>query len=187
MARLARVVIPGCAHHVVEHARPGVILFRDEVDFSHYRDLLERNAASSAVTISAWCLLPDHVHLLLSPQTHEGLARMVGETHRLYARHRGLGASALWAGRFRSCPVAPGLEAACAAYIESNPARLALDAWAWASARAGPHAPGQAAIDLIRTAIRTGRPVGPADFIVKVEYETGRRLMPRRRGRKPKW
>ena len=100
------------------------------------------NAASARSRIAAWCLLPDHVHLLLSPQTHEGLARVVGETHRLYARHRDLGANALWAGRFRSCPVAPGLEAACAAYIESNPARLGLDAWAWASTAPTPHAPG---------------------------------------------
>jgi REP element-mobilizing transposase RayT len=158
MARQARIIIPGCAHYVIHRARPGVPLFRDDRDFARYRVLLAEKATIHAVAVSAASLNPDHVELLLTPQTREGLARAVGETHRLYARHRDLGANALWAGRFQSCPVSPAL----AGSMEGiRPMLLA--------------------------AASRGRPVGDPDFIAKVECEAGRNFTPKRRGRKPKW
>jgi len=187
MARLARLVVPGYAHHVVERARPDIALFRDAADFARYRDLLMAKTAAHAVAVNAWCLLPDHVHLLLTPSSHDGLARAVGEMHRLYARHRDLGANALWSGRFRSCPVSPALAQSCAAYVESNPARLGLPGWAWVSSSAAASLPEESHRQLIRAATRRGRPAGEADFVAKLEYETGRNLTPRRRGRKAKW
>jgi putative transposase len=187
MARLARLVIPGSTHHVVHHARPEVPLFRDSADFARYRDLLIEKTIANAVAIEAWCLLPGHVHLLLTPQTHEGLAMAVGEAHRLYARHRDLGAAALWAGRFRSCPVSPSLVSACMGYIESNPARLRLASWAWVSSNPGSFPPSNLELHTLRAATRRGLPAGDPDFVAKVEYETGRVLTRKRRGRKPKW
>jgi REP element-mobilizing transposase RayT len=158
MARQARIIIPGCAHFVVHRSRPGVLLFRDDADRARYNALLGENAATHAVGIVKALLKPDHVELILTPQTCEGLARAIGATHRLYARHRDLGEGALWSGRFRSCPVAPS---AVTDVIGLRPALIA--------------------------AASRGRPVGDPDFISEVERLTGRSFTPRRRGRKPKW
>ena len=123
----------------------------------------------------------------VTPQTHEGLARAVGEAHRLYARHRDLGANALWAGRFRSCPVSPALLPQCMGYIETNPARLHLASWIWVSSNPKSTPPSDRELNALRAATRRGLPAGDQDFVAKVEYETGRVLARRRRGRKPKW
>jgi REP element-mobilizing transposase RayT len=157
MARRGRIIIPGCAHFVVHHSRAGVPLFRDENDRALYRDLLSEKAPLHAVAIGVALLEPDRVELLLTPATSDGLARAIGATHRLYARHRDLGEGALWAGRFQSCPLAPAL--ACG--IEGiRP--------------------------MLRAAASRGRPVGDPEFIAIVESQTGRDFTPRRRGRKPK-
>lgn len=157
MARQARIIIPGCAHFVVHRSRPGVPLFRDDSDRARYRILLRDNAATHAVAIGAALLEADHVELFLTPQTHQGLAHAIGATHRLYARHRDLGEGALWAGRFRSCPV-------------SSPVAVDLEG----------------VRPVLLAAASCGRPVGDAGFIARIESEAGRNFTPRRRGRKPK-
>jgi len=157
MARRGRIIIPGCAHFVVHQSRAGVPLFRDEADLARYRAILAEKAAAYAVAVDMASLDPDRVELLLTPETHDGLARPVGETHRLYARHRDLGANALWAGRFRSCPLTPAL--ACS-----------IDGMR----------------PMLRAAAGRGRPVGDTDFIAIVESQTGRDFTPKRRGRRPK-
>ncbi|MBL8894115.1 MAG: hypothetical protein JNJ53_05910 [Rhizobiales bacterium] len=169
MARLARIIIPGCAHHVIHHARLGVPLFRDARDLTRYRRLLAEKAEMHGVAVKARLLLADHVELLLVPQTRDGLARAVGEAHRLYARHRDLGANALWAGRFQSCPVAPEMAAAIAGAMKG---RAPLD---------------EETRHRLLIATSRGRPFGDPAFIAQIEGETGRQFTPRRRGRKPKW
>ncbi len=158
MARQARIIIPGCTHFVVHRSRLGVPLFRDDHDDALYRKLLAEKAARHSVAVGAAMLEPDRVELLLTPRTREGLARAIGATHRLYARHRDLGENALWVGRFQSCPMAPAL----AVNIEGT--RPAL-----------------------RAAASRGRPFGDRDFIAEIESQTGRSFTPGRRGRKPKW
>jgi putative transposase len=87
--------------------------------------------------------MPNHVHLIATPETAEGLRRGIGEAHRRYARHvnfregwRGF----LWQGRFASFPLDGDWLLAAARYIELNPLRARLadtpDAWPWSSARA---------------------------------------------------
>jgi len=157
MARRGRIIIPGCAHFVIHRSRPGVLLFRDDRDRARYRDLLGENAATYAVAIGRASLEPDHVELLLTPAICEGLARAIGATHRLYARHRDLGEGALWAGRFQSCPVAAGLAANT-----------------------------QDIRPMLHAAASRGRPFGDPAFVARVESEIGRSFTPGRRGRKPK-
>lgn len=157
MARQVRIIIPGCAHFVIHRSRPGVALFRDDRDRARYRVLLAERAALHGVAIGAVSLEPDRVELLLTPETREGLSRAVGETHRLYARHRDLGEGALWNGRFQSCPVAPALAAGT-----------------------------EGIRPLLLAGASRGRPVGDESFVAMVESRTGRNFMPRRRGRKPK-
>lgn len=169
MARLARIIIPDCAHYVIHCTRSGVTLFRDARDCTRYRKLLREKAHRHGVSVDAAALHPDHVELLLTPQSRDGLARAVGETHRLYARHRDLGANALWAGRFQSCPVAPTFASAMARGLKG---REPLP---------------DETRRLLLSAVSRGRPFGDPAFVAQVERETGRNFTPRRRGRKPKW
>ena len=168
MARLARIIIPGCAHHVIHHARLGVPLFRDARDLTRYRRLLAGKAEMHGVAVKARLLLADHVELLLVPQTCDGVARAVGEAHRLYARYRDLGATALWARRFQSCPVAPEMATAIA---DAMKGRAPFD---------------EETRRRLLIATSRGRPFGDPAFIAHIERETGRQFTPRRRGRKPK-
>lgn len=95
------------------------------------------------VEVWAYCLMPNHVHLVAVPQSADGLRRAVGEAHRRYtaAVNRREGWSGhLWQGRFASCAMDERHLLAAARYVELNPVRAGLVARAgeyrWSSARA---------------------------------------------------
>jgi len=105
MARLARVVVPGYPHHITQRGNRRLETFFSDDDYEAYLALLSEQCAAHGVRIWAWCLMPNHVHLVAVPRTAEGLARAVGEAHRRYTRRvnfregwRGY----LWQGRFAS-------------------------------------------------------------------------------------
>lgn len=190
MARLARIVIPDVPHHVVQRARPRLRLFADDSDYAEYRDMLLRNLRGARL-VSA-CLMPDHVHLIAIPSTSDGLARMLGETRRLYARYKGLGPQGLWRGRYLSCPLDAAHAEAALAYLSFNPVRAGLvrhpSEWKWLLGEQDFDEPADDRhVQAIRAATRTGRPAGDADFYARVEYELGRSLKPKKRGRKARW
>src|SRR5438445_3894590 len=143
MARLARVVAPGIPHHVTQRGNRRQQVFFGDDDYAAYRALVAEGCRAAGVTVSAYCLMPNHVHVILTPSDADGLRAALGETHRRYTRHvnqregwRGY----LWQGRFASCPMDEAYLLACARYVELNPvrARLARRArdWPWSSARA---------------------------------------------------
>ena len=190
VARLARIVIPDVPHHVVQRARPGLTLFADDADYGEYKDMLERNLRG--VRLVAACLMPDHVHLIAIPSASDGLARMLGETRRLFARYKGLGPQGLWRGRYLSCPLDQAHAEAALAYLSFNPVRAGLvekpSDWKWLIGETSFESPADARrIEVIRAATRTGRPAGDADFYARIEYELGRSLKLRKRGRKARW
>jgi len=65
MARIARVVIPGLAHHVTQRGNGGARTFFGNEDYACYRDLLAEACRAAGVEVWAWCLMPNHVHLIL--------------------------------------------------------------------------------------------------------------------------
>jgi REP element-mobilizing transposase RayT len=67
MTRLARVVIPGHPHHVTQRGNGRARTFFGDGDYELYRDLLAENCRSAGVEVWAWCLMPNHVHLILVP------------------------------------------------------------------------------------------------------------------------
>jgi putative transposase len=67
MARLARVVIPGHPHHVTQRGNGRARTFFGDGDYALYRDLLATHCRESEVEVWAWCLMPNHVHLILVP------------------------------------------------------------------------------------------------------------------------
>jgi REP-associated tyrosine transposase len=190
VARFARIVVPDVPHHVVQRVRPGLPLFANDADYTEYRDILLRNLRG--VRLVSACLLPDHVHLIAIPNTTSALARMMGETRRLFARYKGLGPRGLWRGRYQSCPLDEAHATTALAYLSFNPVRAGLvddpAQWPWLVGEKHADAPAdEHRIETIRRATRTGRPAGDADFFARIEYELGRSLKPRRRGRKARW
>jgi len=86
MARLARVVVPGYPHHITQRGNRRLPTFFSDADYEAYLALMAEQCAAHGVRIRAWCLMPNHVHLVAVPRTAEGLARAVGEAHRRYTR-----------------------------------------------------------------------------------------------------
>lgn len=143
MARIARVIVAGIPHHVTQRGnRRMTTFFRDE-DYQAYISLLGEWCKKCGVEIWAYCLMPNHVHLIAVPESEDGLRRGIGEAHRRYSRminFRENWRGHLWQGRFASFPMDESYLLAAARYVEMNPVRahLVADAvsWPWSSARA---------------------------------------------------
>ena len=75
MARLSRVVIPGVPHHVTQRGNRRERTFFEDGDYQLYLDLLAEAAAAAGVEVWAYCLMPNHVHLIVTPSDEEGLSR----------------------------------------------------------------------------------------------------------------
>jgi len=73
MARLARVVGAGLPHHVTQRGNRRQQVFLGPADYRHYLDLLATHCAAVAVEVWAYCLMPNHVHLILVPGDEDGL------------------------------------------------------------------------------------------------------------------
>jgi putative transposase len=103
MARLARVVIPNHPHHVTQRGNGRARTFFGDADYALYRDLLAENCRAANVEVWAWCLMPNHVHLILAPSDPDGLRRALARVHRHYAgiiQARRKRSGHFWQGRF---------------------------------------------------------------------------------------
>jgi len=116
--------------------------FSDE-DYLTYLTLMAEWCSKCRVEIWAYCLMPNHVHLIAVPETEDSLRRGIGEAHRRYSRminFREQWRGHLWQGRFASFPMDETYLLSAARYVEMNPvhANLVPDAasWPWSSARA---------------------------------------------------
>ena len=85
MARLARIVAPGCPHHVTARGNRREPIFFEDGDQDIYCDLLAEQMRKAEVEVWAYCLMPNHVHLILCPRSEDGLALALGATHRRWA------------------------------------------------------------------------------------------------------
>ena len=143
MARLSRIVVPDAPHHVTQRGNRRQKLFTQSDDYALYRDLIAERCAENGVACWAYCLMPNHVHLILTPTTADGLSRAVGEAHRRYtafvnARARVTGH--LFQGRFGCVAMDEAHMLNAVRYLAFNPVRAKLCAapgeWPWSSVRA---------------------------------------------------
>ncbi|WP_229184025.1 transposase [Bradyrhizobium oropedii] len=77
--------------------------FFGDGDYTLYRDLLAAHCAAAGVEVWAWCLMPNHVHLILVPSDPDGLRRALARVHRSYAgaiQARRKRTGHFWQGRF---------------------------------------------------------------------------------------
>jgi putative transposase len=143
MARLARVVVPGHPHHVTQRGNGRARTFFADADYALYRDLLAQHCRAADVEVWAWCLMPNHVHLILVPSDRDGLRRALAAVHRRYAgiiHARRKRTGHFWQGRFGAVVMDEAYLAAALRYVSLNPVRARLVErardWRWSSTRA---------------------------------------------------
>lgn len=143
MPRIARIVVPGVAHHVIQRGNRQQSLFFGDADRKRYVTLLVDACSEQKVRCLAWCLMDNHIHLILVPESSEALSRVTARVHTAYSQHvnRLQGASGhLFQGRYRSYAMDDAHLMVAVRYVENNPVAAGMVAragdWPWSSARA---------------------------------------------------
>ena len=143
MARMARLVVPHFPHHVTQRGNRRQKTFFCEEDYRYYIELLSEYAKISRTAIWAYCLMPNHVHLVMVPAEEDGLQATLGEAHRRYTRFinfRERWRGHLWQERFHSFLMDEHYLLSTVRYVERNPVVARLcdnpEDWQWSSARA---------------------------------------------------
>jgi putative transposase len=73
MARLSRITVPDLPHHVTQRGNRRQPIFLNDGDYALYRDLMAERLKANGVNCLAYCLMPNHVHLILVPSTTDGI------------------------------------------------------------------------------------------------------------------
>ena len=141
MARIARVVAPGLPHHITQRGNRRQRTFFRDADYRAYLELMAEWCARRKVEVWAYCLMPNHVHLIAAPKNEDALRAAIGETHRRYTRminfRRGW-RGCLWQGRFASYVLDNDYLRSAVRYVALNPVRAGLaeraEDWPWSSA-----------------------------------------------------
>jgi putative transposase len=130
MARLPRLVIPDQLHHVVQSGNEHQQIFQYADDCEAFLKWLREAAKLFKVAIHAYVLMPNHLHLLLSPTDETGLARMmqwVGRYYVPYFNRKYKREGTLWKGRYKATVLeSEQYFMTCCRYIELNPVRCGL-------------------------------------------------------------
>lgn len=144
MPRTARILLPHTAHHVVQrgHNRANVFAARD--DYRRYLDTLCEWKAELDIKVYGYCLMTNHVHLLLEPgeDVHtvgKLMRRLAGRQTRYVNAVEGR-TGTLWDGRYKASPIqTESYLLACSRYVELNPVRARMvdtpQAYPWSSYR----------------------------------------------------
>ena len=143
MARLPRLTVPGYAHHVIQRGNNRHAIVSSNADREVLLDTLSANARKHQVAINAYVLMDNHFHLLLTPETAEGVPLTMQAVGRSYVRYyndayRRTGT--LWEGRYKSTLIqTERYMLACMVYLDLNPVRAGLVSdpgeYAWSSHR----------------------------------------------------
>ncbi len=143
MARMARLVVPGYPHHVTQRGNRRQKTFFCADDYRYYIELMAEFTRECGTSVWAYCLMPNHVHLVMVPEEEDGLRAALGEAHRRYTRYinfREGWRGHLWQERFHSFVMDEAYLRATVRYVERNPvvARLCRhpQEWPWSSAAA---------------------------------------------------
>jgi len=143
LPRAARIVVPGVAHHVIQRGNRQQRIFMTNGDCRHYVEMLADACVQHEVRCLAWCLMPNHVHLVLVPAAAEQLRAAMSSVHTRHAQRintREALTGHLFQDRFKSYAMGDAHLMIAVRYIENNPVKAGLVAtaeeWRWSSARA---------------------------------------------------
>ena len=134
MPRLARTVFPGVPHHITQRGNRREEIFFADGDRYTYLSWLQEYTEEHQVDVLAYCLMTNHIHLVVVPNTEEGLNRVLKPLHMRYAqrinREKGWKGH-LWQGRFFSSPLDEVYMWAAIRYVERNPVRAKICRLPW--------------------------------------------------------
>lgn len=141
MPRKLRFIIPGVPLHIVQHGHNRSVLFFEDEDYMAYINWLNQAALRYSCHVHAYALLPEHIHILVTPEDNEGVIRMmqyVGRFYVPYFNQKYGRCGALWAGRYKASLVQEEVFLLrCMRYIETLPMRLnkikSLSDYQWSS------------------------------------------------------
>jgi REP-associated tyrosine transposase len=212
MARIARVVVPDLPDHVTQRGNRREPVFFEAGDYRLYRRLVAAAARRAGAAVWAYCLMRNHLDLIVTPADADGLRATFAEAHRRYtgainARFRWTGH--LFQGRFGAVVMDEPHLLAAARYIALNPVVAGLvsraEDWPWSSTRAqlagedderATVAPLRAPLlamsadaattTRVERAPTIGRPLGRPEWIAMLERRLGRPLATRKPGPKPR-
>jgi putative transposase len=141
MARLSRIALVNVPHHVTQRGNARQFILASDAERFVYLELLQQYVKLYQVSLLGYCLMSNHVHLVVVPRETHSLATALKQTHGRYASywnaaHKSSGH--VWQGRFYSCPLDSAHLWIALRYSERNPVRARLVAeaasWAWSSA-----------------------------------------------------
>ena len=143
MPRVSRAIAVGYPHHITQRGNYRQTVFTEEADYLRYLELLASFAPKYGLDVWAYCLMPNHIHLVGVPNRQESLSRTFNTVHMLYAQHfnrQRKTTGHLWQGRFYSCVLDERHLYAAVRYVELNPVRsgmvLVPQEYPWSSAQA---------------------------------------------------
>lgn len=212
MPRSPRIVAAGLPHHVTQRGNYRQAIFFSDDDRLLYLSLLKEYSHRHRLDILGYCLMTNHIHLIVVPQDDDSMARALGSSQGRYAQYlhlRHYRQGHLWQSRFFSCVLEPAHLLHAMAYVERNPVRAGLCPEAadfvWSSAAA--HAAGDADShldlgrwemenwrqrlhqqedafsDLLRQRTWRGLPCGSTGFVEDLQNRLGRPIISRPPGR----
>lgn len=144
MPRTARADVADLCSHVMTRGNGRATVFHDDADYDAFVDLMRRANRRLPMRVLAWCLMPNHVHLVLRPYRDGDLGRwmhwlLTAHVKRHRARYATVGR--IWQGRFKAAPIQQDDHLLVVLrYVERNPLRARLvdraGQWRWSSLRA---------------------------------------------------
>ncbi len=142
MARIARIVAPDYPHHVVQRGNRRQQVFFKDSDYEKYLQFLKEHSKKFRLKIVSYCLMPNHVHLIVIPEKYNSLSEAIGDTHQKYTRminFRKNWRGYLWQGRFSSYVLDDNYLYTAARYILLNPVKAKMvknaEDYKWSSVR----------------------------------------------------
>jgi len=141
MPRTARASVGGICYHVINRGNGRARVFQRDRDFQAFIDLFQPACERLPMRLLAWCLIPNHFHLVLWPKGDNDLSRwmqwlLTAHVRRYHKAHRTSGH--VWQGRFKVFPIQQDAHLLTVLrYVERNPLRAGLvrqaENWPWSS------------------------------------------------------
>ncbi|MBN2120771.1 MAG: transposase [Candidatus Omnitrophica bacterium] len=143
MPRKIRYIIPQIPHHALQRGNNRQKIFSDKKDKDYFLANLKQYAQENKVAIGAYCLMTNHFHLLLYPESYEGLVnfmKLISQVYSQYINRKHKRTGKLWENRYKLHIVDPDYEWVVTRYIEQNPFRAGIvkkaEDYKYSSARA---------------------------------------------------
>jgi putative transposase len=129
MSRIARIVLEDVPYHITQRGNGRQQVFFEDRDYQLYLDLVGRSCQEAGLRIWAYCLMPNHMHLIAVPERETAMAQAMSRSNADYARYYNLRQRTcghVWQARYFSTPLENAHLWQAMAYVERNPVRARM-------------------------------------------------------------